>query len=796
MLKDKALNLFHRKAKTGFPVVFSLPVFWFFVLPGALLSLLICAAPQELDLAVSRLFYSGGWPYHGIGWITAWLHKAPKAVPVLLALFAVGYLVRARRASRNLWQNENTRRGLYFVTAMAAAATVVWLLKATTGVSCPWGVEAFGGSNPISEPSLSYLFREGNCWPSGHAGTGFVLFAAYFALRDVNARYARLAFCGAALLGIVCGAVRVMQGAHFVSHVAATALIDWLVCAALYAVFFPHALLASCRKAVCRRDTLRGTAFLALFTALWWTAVYDAPFFKVLLGINSEMPLETGKLVFALAVFAAFSLVSAALAGLITLLPQTPARILLLILAVSGSSVFVGSVLYGIVFTPDMARNFMATDAREAGAYLSAKTLIISLSASLPLIWVTLFSTIKTRGAAHPLRGGLAKAGVSLTLLLAGTGLLVTQLQSFSGLMREQKQLRYTIAPVSAVYSVASTLLRDEAPGERVRTLIDPEPKLATDVTRPAVMVLVIGETARAANWGLNGYSRDTTPGLARLNVINFTNVESCGTSTDVSLPCMMSRIGRSDYDRDRILAEEALPSLLKRAGANVIWVDNQSGCKGTCDGVTVRKPVADEKNCPNGLCYDTVLVEELERDLTGLPTDRPTVLIYHMFGQHGPRYALNTPQSTKVWFPECTQADLGSCSKEAVRNAYDNSIRNTDAVLSGLIAALQKREDIVSSLFYISDHGESLGEKGLFLHGAPYFMAPAEQTRVPMVLWLSRAWEKTFGVRDEVLRAQSDSPVTQEHVFSTVLGLLNVKSRAYRPGWDLTRRTDQQPQG
>lgn len=250
----------------------------------------------------------------------------------------------------------------------------------------------------------------------------------------------------------------------------------------------------------------------------------------------------------------------------------------------------------------------------------------------------------------------------------------------------------------------------------------------------------------------------------------------------------MMSRIGRSDYNRDRILSEEQLPSLLNRAGANVLWIDNQSGCKGACTGVSSRATTPNPQDCPNGECGDRVFLSELKGELGKLPADRPTVLFLHMMGSHGPAYSLRSDKARKLFEPECTDADLKSCSRESVMNAYDNSVRETDYVLASLIRMLKDTSgSIDSALVYVSDHGESLGEGGLYLHGAPYWMAPKEQTEVPMMLWMNPGFEKTFSINRSKLEKNAAGRVTHENLYHTVLGLLSVKSTTYVPTYDLT---------
>lgn len=193
-------------------------------------------------------------------------------------------------------------------------------------------------------------------------------------------------------------------------------------------------------------------------------------------------------------------------------------------------------------------------------------------------------------------------------------------------------------------------------------------------------------------------------------------------------------------------------------------------------------------QDCPNGECGDRVFLSELKGELGKLPADRPTVLFLHMMGSHGPAYSLRSDKARKLFEPECTDADLKSCNRESVMNAYDNSVRETDYVLASLIRMLKDTSgSIDSALVYVSDHGESLGEGGLYLHGAPYWMAPKEQTEVPMVLWMNPGFEKTFSINRSKLEKNAAGRVTHENLYHTVLGLLNVKSTTYVPTYDLT---------
>lgn len=668
-------------------------------------------------------------------------------------------------------------------------------MKQSTGVSCPWSVTEFGGSAAVVDPGLPLLPKPGRCWPSGAAGSGFCLLPLYFAFRDFRPRLARLLLALALLSGFGAGFARVVVGAHFPSHVFAALALDWLISAGIYIAAFDRAGLVRKLRALLpfgRRSTddQPGRVTLYLFTSLWWAIVFNGPM-TAKLAIDNNL-VTTDSLILSLGTTAAFAFVSAAIIELCGLLPKMVFRILLLILNTLGAAAFAAAYLYGTAMTPDMVRIFLATDPAEAQAYLSTRSVLLFLAAWLPPMLVTLAANLKRSACdARPtllrrLVIFLRRLFTSIGFAAVGVALIGLNFQAFAGAMRNDKSLRYMIAPVNVVYSGMRTIVGDSSPETNaVRVAVDPSPSLAVKPSRPAVLVVMVGETTRSASWQLAGYSRETNPQLSELQIISIPRVEACGTSTDVSLPCMMSR---SDYNRDRILSEEQLPSLLNRAGANVLWIDNQSGCKGACAGVSTRAATPNPQDCPNGECGDRVFLSELKGELGKLPDDRPTVLFLHMMGSHGPAYSLRSDKARKLFEPECTDADLKSCSRESVMNAYDNSVRETDYVLASLIRMLKDTSgSIDSALVYVSDHGESLGEGGLYLHGAPYWMAPKEQTEVPMVLWMNSGFEKTFGISRSKLEKNAAGRVTHESLYHTVLGLLNVKTTTYVPTYDLT---------
>jgi lipid A ethanolaminephosphotransferase len=307
--------------------------------------------------------------------------------------------------------------------------------------------------------------------------------------------------------------------------------------------------------------------------------------------------------------------------------------------------------------------------------------------------------------------------------------------------------------------------------------------------TRPRVFVLVVGETARAANFSLLGYARTTTPELARLDVTSFRDVHSCGTSTVVSVPCMFSPFGRADYDERRIRNSEGLLNVLARAGYAVKWIDNQSGCKGVCQGAGIEYRRIDPKSksdlCSGDECLDGILVRELESELHSVRRD--TVIVLHMMGNHGPAYFRRYPAEFRRFRPDCATAELRNCTRAEVVNAYDNAILYTDHVLASLIHALEQRAGSVdAALLYLSDHGESLGEAGFYLHGLPYSIAPDTQKHVPMIAWLSPQFAASGAVDRACLQRRTSETLSHDNLFHSVLGVLDVQTRAYRAGRDI----------
>jgi lipid A ethanolaminephosphotransferase len=441
----------------------------------------------------------------------------------------------------------------------------------------------------------------------------------------------------------------------------------------------------------------------------------------------------------------------------------------------------------GLYLDPSMLRNVLHTDVSEASELLSWSLWThLLLYAGLPLVLLS-----RVRIVERPWRrAAWIRAAALLAAAAAAVLTLLAVFQPFASLMRNHKEVRYLITPANYLWSAAAVQMREARGAVAARQPIGLDaaqgPTWQTR-SRPAVVVFVVGETARAANWGLNGYARQTTPELAQLPVINFTDVSTCGTNTEVSVPCMFAPVGRRDYDETRIRGSESLLHVLSRAGVAVHWRDNQSGCKGVCDGLpgdtveALNLPGV----CGEGRCLDEGLLAGLEQRLAQARGTQ--FLVLHMLGNHGPSYFRRYPPAYARFRPACTHDDLQLCSREEIVNAYDNALLYTDHLLARLIGLLQASASTVdTAMVFVSDHGESLGENGLYLHGMPRAIAPEVQTHVPMVMWMSEGYAHTNGVDLACLRRRATQPAAHDHVFHTLLGLMDVHTALYEPAWDL----------
>lgn len=533
------------------------------------------------------------------------------------------------------------------------------------------------------------------------------------------------------------------------------------------------------------------SARLAVFVSLWLATVCNVPLWAAVRDLPGD-GLSIDRLGFMLAFGAVVAAGNVALLSLLgwrrTVKPMAAALVLM---AAFGAYFMLA---YGIVIDATMLANVLQTDVQEAGDLFNWRLVATVVVLAGPPLWWLWHHPLPQRTL---LRQALHNVGLLAVALVVAVLGIVLVFQEFASTMRNHTQLRYLINPLNSVYALGNIATRPLRMDTRQILPIGRDAQLGVTYSgqpRPPLLVLVLGETGRASNFALNGYGRPTTPLLsARSDLISARNAWACGTSTAASVPCMFSHLSRNDFE-SRKANFEGLMDVLQHAGLAVLWVDNQSGCKGVCDRIPNASTFGekDPDHCPGGSdCLDTIMLKGLDERLAALPAEqrqRGTVVVLHQMGSHGPAYYKRSAPERKVFLPECRSNALQECSREQVVNAYDNSIVETDFFLDSVIKWLQGHEaKSNTAMIYVSDHGESLGENNIYLHGLPYAIAPDVQKHVPWLTWLSPAMQARARISTGCLRRQlAEQRVTHDHYFHSVLGLMNVQTGIYDPALDM----------
>lgn len=526
---------------------------------------------------------------------------------------------------------------------------------------------------------------------------------------------------------------------------------------------------------------LRKPETLIFLVSLWIVLTCNAGFWQLLSASFVPVGLISHPLLVVYMAMLAIGLTSL----IMLLLAAGPAvRVILALSLLVCSATGFFTAKFGILFDDDMLVNVVQTNTAETFDLMSFPLVAtIVLLGMLPAILVFRYPLNQRRLSIAVLERGGA---LLLSLVLIATPLFLAQKEIFS-FARNNEEVRHMIAPLNVV-SGAYWLIGDalaETPEYRFVGLDAVQRQPGSADERPSVHVLIVGETARSASFSLDGYSRQTNPHLQDNSAIRFLSIDSCGTATAVSLPCMFSAEGRENFDRSTSQNEDNLLDIASRAGYKIYWIDNGNECKGVCAHFDYQNIHASSVDtiCPDGECYDEILVHQLKAILPEITGN--TLIVLHQLGSHGPAYFKRYPESFRTFLPDCQSADMGECSNEAIVNSYDNTILYTDYVISSAIDVLSANSgNINASLIYVSDHGESLGEHNVYLHGMPYKFAPEEQTKIPMVIWLSDEEEQAQMPSTECYGQQL--PLSHDNLIHTELGLLAIETSVYEPSMDI----------
>jgi len=507
--------------------------------------------------------------------------------------------------------------------------------------------------------------------------------------------------------------------------------------------------------------------------SLWsafWTSLGQQPFQHVFFAISFALFMLTVTLII-LMVLSAF----------------LTTRVTLILMLIMSSLIAYHIDQLHVLFSTSMLQNIFQTNVREAADLMSWQmVLTVVLVGVLPALLVYFVRLDK-----KSLTGNVVSRLKLLSVMLLITTLsIMWTSKDYAFVFRENRDMRYLVNPVFPMVSLYkyvrdNTLQKSKqlepvfADAHRIQPVSSP--------TKKDLLVIVVGETARAENFSLNGYARLTNPLLAQKDIVNFSNTHSCATATAESVPCMFSDLHRDNFNTRDAKYRENLLDAFAHAGLNVLWRDNNSSCKGVCERVEHESLLNLDVNelCNKDGCLDDILLYKLDDYLASLQHDG--VIVLHQMGSHGPAYYKRYPEQFEKFTPACEKNSVHNCSHQEIVNAYDNTLLYNDYFISSVIDYLQARSDnFNSAMIYISDHGESLGENGIYLHGLPYFMAPEQQTHIPFIVWLSENMQQKTRIDTQCLSNKSEQSYSHDNLIHSALGLMNVISAVYRPELDI----------
>ena len=487
-----------------------------------------------------------------------------------------------------------------------------------------------------------------------------------------------------------------------------------------------------------------------------------------------------------------FSLVIGVLALILLVLGQKfILKFLLVLVLIMSASISYFNQAYGVIFDVDMIRNIVETvkdnNQKEAMELISTPLLIhVGLFGILPSIILIFFVKIRYKKFFPEVFSRLGSM-VGIIALIAIMVLVNYKYVTFFS--RENRDLRVWVTPVFSLVSGYKYIKKQYQGADLPFRVLGEDAVQQKANKRRTVGIMVLGETARADHFSLNGYDLETNPLLKKEQVVSLQNVSSCGTSTAFSVPCMFSFLNRDGYTPIKASKQSNVLDVLSTAGVKTVWIDNNSSCKGVCERIETNNILQDPDASSDFYAYNGYYDERLLQEIPPLieANSNDLLIVLHTMGSHGPAYHRRYPEKFAQFRPFCKTNSPQECTDEEVRNAYDNTILYTDFILSEIINLLkQQSEEVDSFMVYVSDHGESLGENGVYLHGLPYFIAPKGQTHVPFISWFSEGFKKDHPVHMDSLQKHKNNAYSHDNLSQSLLGLFSVKSAVYQADKDI----------
>lgn len=514
---------------------------------------------------------------------------------------------------------------------------------------------------------------------------------------------------------------------------------------------------------------------LILLTSLFIVTFDNSSFFRHVLEIY---PFSLGNIGFLASLFIGLTSVLTLLFTFLSSRFTTKPILILALLVSSLTGYFMNS--YNVVIDPIMIQNILQTNVRESTDLLSFTLFVnLFLLGLLPALFI--FTTkIKQvpwqKSAITKIRTiGICVATVIVMILCFS--------KFYTSFFREYKPLRYYTNPTYSVYSVIKYISNRLSNTTKAITPLGEDARISVTDTDRELIILVVGESARADRFSLNGYSRKTNPLLASEDVISLSSVHSCGTSTAYSVPCMFSILGKDQYSDSKGQSTENLLDVLRHAGVNVLWRDNNSSSQGVADRVDFQDYKTSAVNSVCDIeCRDEGMLAGLQKYIDGKQKG-DILIVLHQMGNHGPAYYKRYPASFEKFKPSCLTNQISECTNEEISNGYDNAILYTDYFLSKVITLLKHNDSLFeTAMVYMSDHGESLGEYGVYLHGLPYTMAPEVQKHVATLFWFG----ENYHINRNSLRLKASQDFSHDNLFHTILGMMEVETAVYQQDMDI----------
>lgn len=436
---------------------------------------------------------------------------------------------------------------------------------------------------------------------------------------------------------------------------------------------------------------------------------------------------------------------------------------------------------FGVIVDVVMLDNIAQTNPQEFAGLITPMFVLRAIVLGLIPAWLAIKYTPKARQISTELKSRLMAIGILLLLLII---VIVPFTAGYTSFVREHKVTRFYANPTYYTYSIIKYVQEQLQPApSAIVTKVAQDTVNIDTYKHHELIIMVVGETARADRFSLNGYHRTTNPLLAKENIVSFSNVSSCGTSTGVSVPCMFSMLGREHYDKEKALHTENALEVLSENKVQILWRDNNSDSKGVATRLKYENfktptlnPVCDAE------CRDVGMLSGLDEYIAARK-DQDIFIVLHQMGNHGPEYYRRYPAQFAKFKPMCMTGELRDCSQAEIDNSYDNAILYTDYFLSEVIQFLKKYDNSrETAMLYVSDHGESLGEKGFYLHAAPYAIAPKEQTHVPAILWLG----KHFDYNIDQAKPFKDYALSHDDVFCSLLVAFELQTKACESKYEM----------